>query len=108
MKNQIDINFTDYMNKSLMFRSQLTSYCNKQGQDKAQIINVFNLLDKLDQKSEKAQGFRNEFFKWLNNQKGYSTIKLREFCKIVGFDYWNSLKDLNTIDTFDSCSCVNQ
>jgi hypothetical protein len=99
--------FTDYMNKSLKFRTQLNKYMSSRGEDLSIKVSVFNLLDKVDHKSEKNQEFRNEFFKWLSNAKGYSTIKLREFCKIVDVDYWRSLKESNVIDVFDSCSCLN-
>ena len=96
------VSFTEYMNKSLLFRQILTTYCVKIGDKAEEIRNHLKMLDCFDTESKNNDIFRNEVFNWFN--KKTSTIKLRELSLYVGYDYSKKLSDSNIIDTFDTAN----
>jgi hypothetical protein len=102
------IRFTTFMDKSKKFRIQLIQYGMNSKDDAEKIRGYLGLLNKIETESQNNTVLRNEFYKWLNNEQGYSTIKLRKICRKVGYDYWDSLKITNIIDTFDTVSCINR
>lgn len=97
----MSITMADFMNDSLKLRAALESLYYGEIY-LAGYIRCKNALDKVDHRAQKNETFRAEFYNWMNNKAGYSTVKLRELFKEVGLDYWGSLDDGNVIDTFDS------
>lgn len=98
------VSFTEYMNKSLQLRKNLTAYCLNRGDEAQEVRNHLSLLDAFDTESLKDEIFRHEIYNWF--EKKTSTIKLRALSLHVGFDYWENLKNSNIIDTFDSLQCT--
>lgn len=97
---KIEITLTEYMNRSIWFRGKVTTYCIKKGNNAQETRDVLHLLDALDNESEKNVEFRYRFYVWLYG--GTGTLELRDMAYLVGFDYWDNIKNSNIIDTFDS------
>ena len=96
------VSFTEYMNRSLLFREILTAYSMSMGNEAQEIRGYLKMLDCFDTESKDNDIFRNEVFNWFN--KKTSTIKLRELSLCVGYDYWENLTNSNIIDTFDTAN----
>lgn len=96
------VSFTEYMNKSLLFRKTLTVYCLSKEDEAKEIRDNLKLLDCFDSESEVNEVFRNEVLNWFNKKTG--TIKLRALSLYVGYDYCKNINISNIIDNFDTAN----
>lgn len=101
------LSFTEFMRVSKNFRNKLIKFCIERGKETNETRKHLYLLDLIETNSEKDLFLRGEFYKWLVGKDGYKTIKLREICKHVGFDYWGSLENTNIIDEFDTLHSIH-
>jgi hypothetical protein len=88
------------MKNSLIFRNNLTAFCINRGDDRFEVLEHLSLLNLFDIEAEKNKEFRVDVNNWMN--KKTSTIKLRELCLKVKYNYWADLRTSNIIDTFDA------
>lgn len=91
---------TDYMNRSIYFRGKLTKYCIEKGNEAQETRNTLHLLDAMDNKAKDDLEYRYKVYVWMFG--GTGTLELRDLANELGFDYWESIKNSNIIDTFDS------
>lgn len=65
---------------------------------------ALEIIEKFNAKAVKDDAFRAEAFRYFSGTPGYSTIKLRDLCREVGYDYWANLSTSNAINILDTVS----
>lgn len=67
---------------------------------------IFQIIDAINLKSKADKELRAEAYKYFICQSDYKTIKLREICKVAGFDFWavknTDLSVANAINVIDT------
>lgn len=104
MKN---LSYKQYLTESEIFRQAVTDYIETRDYAVEHNELCHKILDAIDQKSKTDADFRNEAYKYFICHENYKTIKLREICKEVGYDFWadknsDMLRTSNAINVIDT------
>lgn len=104
MKN---LTYKQYLTESEKFRQAIVNYIQSKDYEVEHKELSYQILEAIDQNSKSDKELRAKAYKYFICQADYKTIKLREICKMAGYDYWNTrnmnkLDISNAIDTIDT------
>lgn len=93
------ITLEEYKKKSHEFKISLRKLYKEKESSPVTVLKIFKSFDDL---AEKNSDIREELFIWMTGQRNYSTIKLRQICKIAGFNYWLTSDNIDIINAINS------
>jgi len=102
------ISYEQFLTESNDFKQSLVVYAESKSFTEDYRETIYQIIEAINEKSKTDKKYRNEAYKYFTCVNGYKTIKLRNICKEVGFDYWayrnTELSYVNAINTIDTAS----